>query len=286
MRGQTGAPLRRIQPELLAHRARQPGIGRGFRRPGSFVEAGKNDEVEIEQPRLQWSENGKARMQIEAGPHRARLSEFGKRIGIVAGRSKRDAVAVADQFGDKVRRRFACGPAPERSCAGVGVRSGERLGRRAMCAGEIAEGGLLCVHRIGEGFEQTGELGEPGLKCGRCVLFREPFGDASQPRFGAQAAQRGHLQRPYVAAEVAALFAARRQRVLEERKQRNGREPGRRGARDEREEGAGRRARQSHPGGIVDCDVPARHLGGDTAGKEAVLGDERGGAALGLQRFA
>ena len=106
MRRQTNPTLRGLKSEILAHRPRQPGIGRGFRGPLSFIQAGKNDEVEIQQSRFQRSQNGKPRMKIVARPHGTRFGELAVSVGVIAGRGECDTGAVADELLQQIGRRF------------------------------------------------------------------------------------------------------------------------------------------------------------------------------------
>ena len=51
-----------FQPELRAHRPRQPRIGGRLARPRAFVEAAQHDEIEIQQPRFQRSQDREPRL--------------------------------------------------------------------------------------------------------------------------------------------------------------------------------------------------------------------------------
>src|SRR5258708_2811174 len=94
------------------------------------------------------------------------------------------------------------------------------------------------------------------------------------------------LQRTHVPAEARALFAAGRERVFQQRKQRHRRELFGRGARGQRKERARRRARQFFSSRIIDCHVPAGELRGDAAREPAIRRDQRCRPSLGLQGLA
>ena len=57
------------RPSALAHRPREPWIGRGRPRPCAFVQAAEDDEIETLQPRFQRPEDRKARMPAISGTH-------------------------------------------------------------------------------------------------------------------------------------------------------------------------------------------------------------------------
>ena len=150
---------------------------------------------------------------------------------------------VAVKLLQQIGRRFPGRPSPDRARTGLRVRRGERLGERPMRAGKLTKIRILGGHGLRERVQQSGELGEPVLKRKRRFDVCQPSGDAPKVRLGSQAPQRRSLKRAHVVAEARALFAARRERVLQKRQQGNGREALGRSPGGKRKKGARRRAR-------------------------------------------
>ena len=74
--------------------------------------------------------------------------------------------------------------------------------------------------------------------------------------------------------------------MLEHREQRNRRQSIRGGAREQTQEGGGRRVRERLAGAVVDDDAVAGELGGDAEGELAIGGDKGGSGVRALQGVA
>ena len=137
MRGEPGAPLRRVQSELRAHRPRQPRIGRGVPRPRAFVQPAEHDEVEIQQSRFQRAEDREPLLAVVGRAHGARLGQLEEQLRILTAVGQRDPVAVADDLADQIGRGFSGLAAPERGRSFLGMRCGESLRGLRVRADEI-----------------------------------------------------------------------------------------------------------------------------------------------------
>ena len=84
VRGQADAALGRIEPEIAAHRAAEPGIVAGFARPGAFVEAAEHDALERLQARFQRAEDAHAHVRRFGTAHHAVGDGGVEQLGIVA----------------------------------------------------------------------------------------------------------------------------------------------------------------------------------------------------------
>ena len=180
MRGKAGAPLRRLESELRAHRPRQPRIGRGLSRPCAFVEPAEHDEVEIQQASFQRSEDREPLLAVVRRAHCARFGEFEEQFGVMAAVGQRDPVAVADHLDDQVRGRFSRLVAPQCGGAVLGIGCRKGLGRLGVRTDEVGQRHVLHIHRGRKRLEHRTKLREPfgdvlfGLAC-------QPAGNSLQP---------------------------------------------------------------------------------------------------------
>ncbi|OYW87669.1 MAG: hypothetical protein B7Z20_04590, partial [Sphingobium sp. 32-64-5] len=81
MGGKTDTLFQSRQPQFLPDTRGEPWIGRGQTRPCPFVEARKDHQVGLLQPRFQQAVNGDARMPALRWPHRLRLQQAAEQIG-------------------------------------------------------------------------------------------------------------------------------------------------------------------------------------------------------------
>ena len=83
VRRQADAALRQIEPELVAHRPRQPRIDPRRRRPDAFDQPAENDAIVLRQPRFERAVDPQ-RGAFEFGPAHGDVAERGlEHIGIV-----------------------------------------------------------------------------------------------------------------------------------------------------------------------------------------------------------
>src|SRR5215469_3826342 len=153
MRCKADAPLRRLQPQLAAHGSRQPWIARCLCRPFAFVQATKNDQIEIEQARFQRAQNRKPGMQIVWIAHRARLRELRPDFGVMACWMKCGAGAVTCDLANQASRGFSRRPGPQPRPARCRCGCGKSLGGGGMTLCKFTEIGIGLPDRCGEPLE-------------------------------------------------------------------------------------------------------------------------------------
>ena len=118
MRQLTDPPLRRLQADLGLHRPRQEGIVGGLARPGAFVQAAENSEIDALQARFQRAEDEHAGM--AHGPRLDRLARRQRRHDVDPLRPVRVSwPSVSMTSRSRRRQRIAGFTGPERGKAAV-----------------------------------------------------------------------------------------------------------------------------------------------------------------------
>ena len=108
VRGQSDAPLRRIEPEIAPHRPRQPRIAARFGRPAAFVEAAEHKAVGALQARFQRAVNVNAHIACFRAAHDATADAGMEDFCIIAaGDGEAGRGRACDQVVERARKRRA-----------------------------------------------------------------------------------------------------------------------------------------------------------------------------------
>ena len=267
VRGKADAALGRIEAEVGAHRAAQPGIAARLRRPGAFVEAAQHDTLEGLQARFQRAEDAHAHVGRLRAAHHA-LGDGGmEQFGIVAfGDAKRGGGGTFGQFLEGAKKRYAV-------IVGEGGDLAFAIPAKPGNHGAVAFGELGKRMRARlQPLQRRQRRAEPGDQFGghvELVVVDQPArvaavqlgavgaesGERTAERVAARARTRAAQQRALQRCDggmVRAGFGAEpQQRMLEQRQQRHRLQAAERGFRRKPCEHAGRRVGERVAAGVV-----------------------------------
>ena len=305
MGGEPGPPFRRRQADFLPHFPRKPRIRAGFRRPDTFVEPAEDQEIDRLQPGLQRPPDMDTRVRSNRSRHRHFRHQIceerrvvGRRHGEVGGR--REAV---EKFGEGASAR----PLPERTVAaavvgrGSAERRDEEAGRHVRRQfGIVAERRFERPEDRLESFNQlprerpvrrreapagagdVTRLRVLGLAPRRRQRRRQPADAAVHP----SPAEYRQLEEPHRPATIRAVHPESGEGMLEEGEQPHRVAVGDHGFGEEPDEDARGQKVEARASRIVDGEVPAAKLGGDTTGQRPVRRHQGDGGRELLERLA
>src|SRR5262245_32294102 len=213
MRGETNAQLREVETKFEPHRAAEPRIAAGIRRPSAFVEAAKHNAIGVLQPCLEQAQNADTRIAgFRWPPFGAPGAEQMENVWIIGcGKHERPrCFAVIYSFENALQLQATgvriCG-----NCAFVG---GERLERFGVHLRQLSQADRIAGKRFQRCERQLDPLSQlfGGSKIGRryevarivamqfvprCPESRERMRETRRATSWSRTAQNGALKRRY-----------------------------------------------------------------------------------------